>query len=176
MDRSEQFTRHSVNRAAFSATVHCLAGCAAGEALGMVLGSVTGLSHPVTIALSTVLAFAFGYCLTMVPLVRRRTAFGTAMKLAFASDSLTIAVMEIVDNAAMLLIPGAMEAGPVEPLFWGSLVPSLLLAGTAAFPATRWLILHGRGHAVLDGHHGRKPSAGSPNGTGERADDRAGRR
>lgn len=157
MDLTEQYARHSVNRVAFSATVHCLAGCAAGEAAGMVLGSGMRLSHPVTIALSTALAFTFGYCLTLVPLLRAGVPFGSAMKLALASDSLSIAVIEIVDNAAMLVIPGAMEARPAEPLFWGSLVPSLLLAGTAAFPATRWLILRGRGHAAVQEH--RRPDS-----------------
>ncbi len=156
MDLSEQFTRYSVNRIAFSATVHCLAGCSAGETVGMVLGSATRLPRPATIALATVLAFAFGYCLTVVPLLRGGLAFGSALKLALASDSLSIAVMEIVDNAAMLLIPGAMDAGPAEPLFWGSLVPSLLLAGAAAFPATRWLILRGRGHAIVQSHRGSR--------------------
>lgn len=177
MDLSDHYTRRSVNRLAFSATVHCLAGCSIGEFVGMILGAEMRLPRPATIALSTVLAFAFGYFLTMVPLIRGGTPFGSAMKLAFASDSLSIAVMEIVDNAAMLLIPGAMEARPGDPLFWGSLVPSLLLAGTAAFPVTRWLILRGGGHTFLQAHHGpHASSAGPPGERAERTDRHGARR
>ncbi len=160
MDLSEQYARRSLNRAAFSATVHCLAGCSIGEALGMILGAEMRLPNPVTVAISIVLAFVSGYSLTMVPLLRRGMAFRPATKLAFASDSLAIAVMEFVDTAAMLAIPGAMDAGPAEPLFWGSLVLSLLLAGIAAFPVTRWLISRGRGHAVLEKH--RSSGDGGP--------------
>lgn len=144
----------SLNRLAFSATVHCLTGCSIGEVLGMVIGSAMDLSNFLTIVLSVVLAFLFGYALTMVPLLRGGIALGSAMKLAFASDTLSIAVMEIVDNGVMYVIPGAMEAGLAEPLFWGSLATSLILAGIAAFPITRWLISRGRGHAVVQKHHG----------------------
>ncbi|MGE5663503.1 MAG: DUF4396 domain-containing protein [Deltaproteobacteria bacterium] len=153
MDRSEQYARHNLNRMAFSATVHCLAGCSIGEVLGMALGSAMDLSDPATIALSVALAFLFGYSLTMAPLLSGGMTFGTATRLALASDTVTIAVMEIVDNTVMLVIPGAMEAGPAEPLFWGSLMTSLAIAGIAAFPVSRWLISRGRGHAVVQGHH-----------------------
>jgi len=119
------------------------------------------LSNSVTIALSVVLAFLFGYSLTMMPLLREGIAFRTSMKLAFAADTLSIAVMETIDNGVMFLIPGAMEAGLTEPLFWGSLIMSLILAGIAAFPFTRWLISRGRGHAVVQKHHGSySPPAG----------------
>ena len=140
MDLSEQYARHSLNRVAFSATAHCLAGCSIGEVLGMAVGTALSLSTTETIALSIVLAFLFGYSLTMVPLLRGGIAFQPAMKLAFAADSLVIAALELVDNGVMFAIPGATEAGLTDPLFWGSLVTSLILAGIAAFPVTRWLI------------------------------------
>jgi hypothetical protein len=143
----------SLSRVAFSATVHCLTGCAIGEVLGMVLGTALGWSNGATILLSVVLAFVFGYGLTMLPLLRSGLAFGTAVRLALASDTASIALMEIVDNANMLLIPGAMHAGLSTALFWGSLLASLLIAGTAAFPLNRWLIARGRGHAVVHAHH-----------------------
>jgi hypothetical protein len=123
------------------------------------------LSDSMTIAISIVLAFLFGYSLTMMPLLRGGIAFGNAMRLAFAADSLSIAVMEIIDNGVMFIIPGAMEAGLSEPLFWGSLITSLILAGIAAFPVTRWLISRGRGHAIVQKHHGSHlPSAGPGQG------------
>ena len=163
MDNSTHDTRTSLNRVAYSATVHCLTGCSIGEVLGMVIGSAMSLSNSVTIALSVVLAFLFGYSLTMMPLLRGGLAFGPAMKLAFAADTLSIAVMEIIDNIVMFVIPGAMEAGLSEPLFWGSLMASLILAGIAAFPLVRWLISRGRGHAVVQTYHG---SHLSPGGSG----------
>jgi Domain of unknown function (DUF4396) len=148
-------THHSSNRLALSATVHCLTGCSIGEVLGMVSGTALGLRDGATIALSVVLAFVFGYLLTMLPLLRARVAFQTALRLALASDTVSIAIMEIVDNAIMLLIPGAMDAGLGEFTFWGSLALSLLIAGVAAFPAVRWLIVRGRGHAVVHTYHAR---------------------
>ena len=162
MDQSTIVAPSSLNRVAFSATVHCLTGCSIGEVLGMVVGSSINLSNSGTIALSVVLAFLFGYALTMMPLIRRGIALGPAMKLAFASDTLSIALMEIIDNGVMLVIPGAMEAGLTDPLFWGSLVTSLILAGIAAFPLVRWLISRGRGHAVVQKHHGSRSPTGGP--------------
>ena len=144
----------SLNRVAFSATLHCLTGCAIGEVLGMVIGTALGWANWPTIALSVVLAFAFGYSLTMLPLLRAGLAFGAAAPLALASDTLSIGVMEIVDNSVMLLVPGALDAGLDELLFWGSLAFSLLVAGAAAFPVNRWLISRGRGHAVVHAYHG----------------------
>ena len=149
----------SLNRLAFSATVHCLTGCSIGEVLGMVIGTALGWSNWPTVALSVVLAFAFGYLFTLVPLLRAGIATGAALGLAFASDTASITVMEIVDNAIMLLIPGAMDAGLASPLFWGSLIVSVILAGIAAFPVNRWLITRGRGHALVHRHHGHHPSA-----------------
>ncbi|MGH8251528.1 MAG: DUF4396 domain-containing protein [Steroidobacteraceae bacterium] len=143
----------SLNRLAFSATTHCLTGCAIGEVLGMVIGTALGLGNWPTVALAISLAFVSGYLLTMIPLLRSGMALGTALGLALASDTASITIMEIVDNAVMLLIPGAMEAGLAAPLFWASLALSLAIAGVAAYPVVRWLIKRGRGHAVLHGHH-----------------------
>jgi hypothetical protein len=143
----------SLNRLALSATVHCLTGCAIGEVLGMVIGTALGWGDWPTIGLAVVLAFCFGYSLTLVPLLRGGIVLATALPLALASDTVSIAVMEIVDNAIMLAIPGAMEAGLTNLLFWGSLAAALLIAGAIAFPVNRWLIARGKGHAVVHEHH-----------------------
>jgi hypothetical protein len=143
----------SLNRIAFSATAHCLTGCAIGEVLGVVIGTALGWSNLPTIVLAIVLAFIFGYSLTMVPLLRAGLAFAAAVPLALASDTISIAVMELVDNAILLVIPGAMEAGLDELLFWASLAFALLVAGIVAFPVNRWLISRGKGHAVVHAHH-----------------------
>ena len=143
----------SLNSLAFSATVHCLTGCAIGEVLGMVIGTALGWGNAATIALAVVLAFIFGYALTMLPLLRSGLAFGAAVRLALAADTVSITIMEIVDNAIMLVIPGAMDAGLASPLFWGSLAVALVIAGAAAFPVNRWLITRGWGHAVVRQHH-----------------------
>ena len=143
----------SLNRLAFSATVHCLTGCAMGEVLGMVIGTALGWSNFRTIVLAIVLAFFFGYLLTMLPLLGAGLALGAAIPLALASDTISIAVMEVVDNAIMLLIPGALGAGLTDALFWGSLAASLVIAGAVAFPVNRWLIARGKGHAVVHEHH-----------------------
>lgn len=144
----------SLNRLSFSATAHCLTGCAIGEVLGLVIGSALGWGNLATIALAVVLAFFFGYSLTMVPLLRADVALASAIPLAFASDTLSITVMEIVDNLILLLIPGAMEAGPLDLLFGGSLAVALAVAFVAAFPVNRYLIARGRGHAVVHEYHG----------------------
>jgi hypothetical protein len=144
----------SLNRLAFSATAHCLTGCAIGEVLGMVIGTALGWGDVATIALAVVLAFFFGYLLTMLPLLRSGLALSAVLPLAFASDTLSITIMEIVDNLIMVLIPGAMEAGLTNLLFWGSLAFALLVAGAAAFPVNRWLIARGKGHAVVHEYHG----------------------
>jgi hypothetical protein len=143
----------NLNRLAFSATVHCLTGCAIGEVLGMVIGTALGWGDWPTLLLAVVLAFCFGYSLTLVPLLRGGIALATALPLALASDTVSIAVMEVVDNAIMLLIPGAMEAGLTNLLFWGSLAAALAIAGAIAFPVNRWLIARGKGHAVVHEHH-----------------------
>jgi hypothetical protein len=145
---------------AFSATLHCLTGCAIGEVLGMVIGTALGFSDWGTVALAVVLAFFFGYTLTSLPLLRAGLALGAVIPIALASDTLSIAVMEIVDNALILLIPGAIDAGVGDVLFWGSLSVALVIAGLFAYPVNRWLIARGKGHAVVhrSGHHGEFPT------------------
>jgi hypothetical protein len=143
----------SLNRVAFSATVHCLTGCAIGEVLGVIIGTALGWGNLPTIILAIALAYVFGYSLTMLPLLRAGLALGAAIPLAFASDTISIAVMEFVDNVILVAIPGAMEAGLDEFLFWGSLAFALLLAGIAAYPVNRYLIARGKGHAVVHAHH-----------------------
>ena len=143
----------SLNRLAFTATVHCLSGCATGEVLGLVIGTALGWATVPTIALAVALAFLFGYAFTMIPLLRAGLAFGAVLKLALAADTVSVLIMEIVDNAIMLVIPGAMDAGLDSALFWGSLAVALLIAGTVAFPVNRWLIARGKGHAVVHQHH-----------------------
>ena len=144
----------SLNRLAFSATAHCLTGCAIGEVLGMVIGTALGWGDFATIALAVVLAFFFGYSLTMLPLLRSGMGLAAVLPLAFAADTLSITVMEIVDNAIMLMIPGAMEASLTNMLFWGSLAFALAVAFVVAFPVNRYLISRGKGHAVVHEHHG----------------------
>jgi hypothetical protein len=143
----------SLNRLAFTATAHCLSGCAIGEVLGLVIGTALGWATLPTIALAVVLAFLFGYAFTMLPLLRAGLAFGAVLKLALAADTVSVLIMEIVDNAIMVAIPGAMNAGLNSHLFWGSLASALLIAGAAAFPVNRWLIARGKGHAVVHQHH-----------------------
>jgi hypothetical protein len=141
--------------AARQATLHCLTGCAIGEVLGLVIGTALGWGNVATIALAVVLAFFFGYSLTLIPLLRSGLALATTLPLAFASDTLSITVMEIVDNAVILVVPGAMEAGLGSFLFWGSLAFALAVAFVAAYPVNRYLIARGRGHAVVhEYHHG----------------------
>ena len=144
----------SLNRVAFSATLHCLTGCAIGEVLGMVIGTALGWGDVATIALAVALAFLFGYSLTMLPLLRGGLTLGAAIPLALAADTLSITVMEIVDNAVMVLVPGAMEAGLGSLLFWGALAFALAVAFAVAYPVNRYLIARGRGHAVVHEHHG----------------------
>jgi hypothetical protein len=143
----------SLNAVALSATLHCLTGCAIGEVLGMIIGTALGWSEWATIALAVVLAFFFGYALTSLPLLRSGLAFSAVVPIALASDTISIAIMEIVDNAIMLLIPGAMEAGLDSVGFYAALTAALIVAGAAAFPINRWLIGRGKGHAVVHRHH-----------------------
>jgi hypothetical protein len=154
-------SRHggSLNRITALATLHCLTGCAIGEVLGMVIGTGLGWSNAATIALAVSLAFVFGYSLTMLPLLRGGLAFTVALPIAFAADSFSIAVMELVDNGVMLAVPGAMDAPLTNPLFWGALAFALAVAYVVAFPVNRWLIARGQGHAVV---HGRRGGVRSP--------------
>jgi hypothetical protein len=146
----------SLNRTAWSATLHCLTGCAIGEVAGMAIGTALGWSNLATIGLAVVLAFLFGYALTMRPLLASGLGVKQAAGLALASDTASIGVMEIVDNAIMLVIPGAMDAGLGSILFWAALAAALAIAAVAAFPVNRWLIARGRGHAVVHAHHGHR--------------------
>jgi hypothetical protein len=143
----------SLDRLAFSATAHCLTGCAIGEILGLVIATALGWGNAASILLAIVLAFFFGYSLTLWPLLTSGVALGTAVGLALASDTLSIVVMEIVDNLVVLFVPGAMDAGLGDTLFWGSLAASLVVAFAAAFPVNRALIARGHGHAVVHQYH-----------------------
>lgn len=143
-----------LNALAFSATAHCLTGCAIGEVLGLVIGTALGWSDFATIALAVGLAFFFGYSLTSLPLLRSGMALAAVVPIAFAADTVSITVMEVVDNAIMLAVPGAMDAGLDAPLFWGALAVALLIAGAVAFPVNRWMIKRGKGHAAVHAHHG----------------------
>ena len=164
------------DRLALSATVHCLTGCSIGEIAGMVLGTALGWTNLPTVALSIVLAFMFGYALTVRPLLAAGLGLRRALPLALASDTLSIAVMEVVDNGIMLAVPGAMDTPLDSARFWSSLLLSLVLAGIAAFPVNRWLIARGRGHAVVGAHHGShglqlprgSDRSGGPHGSHER--------
>jgi hypothetical protein len=138
---------------AAQATLHCLTGCAVGEVLGMVIGSAAGLSNTATVVLSIALAFLFGYALTMRGVLRSGLSFRDALKVALAADTVSITVMEVIDNATVLVIPGAMDASLTSWLFWGSLAVSLALAFVITMPVNRWMISRGRGHAVVHGHH-----------------------
>jgi hypothetical protein len=138
---------------ALSATLHCLTGCAIGEVLGMIIGTALGWSDGATIALSITLAFFFGYTLTSLPLLRAGMALTAVIPVALAADTISIAIMEVVDNAIMLLIPGAMEASLTDPGFYVALTAALIIAGAAALPVNRWLISRGKGHAVVHQYH-----------------------
>lgn len=138
---------------AINATLHCLTGCAIGEILGLIIGSILGWSALATIALAVALAFLFGYTLSLLPLVKSGMTFGAALTIALAADTLSIATMEIVDNAIMWLIPGAMESGLVDPLFWIAMSIALAAAFVVAVPVNYHLIKRGKGHALMHAHH-----------------------
>ena len=150
----------ALDRVAFSATLHCLTGCAIGEVLGMVAGTALGLSQWGTVALAVALAFLFGYTLTSYPLLRAGLSLAAVVPVALATDTFSIATMEVIDNVIMVAVPGAMDAGVGDVLFWGALSVALVLAGVVAYPVNRWLIARGKGHAVLHetGIHGGPPT------------------
>ena len=141
----------SVNALALAATRHCLTGCAIGEIVATLLAAALALSTAVSLALGIVLAFVFGYSLTLLPLLRASTPLRRALGITFAADTVSVVVMEVVDNVFVLLVPGAMSAGVTDALFWGSLVIGLGIAFAVAYPVNRWLIARGRGHAVMHG-------------------------
>jgi Domain of unknown function (DUF4396) len=143
----------SLNRVALAATWHCLTGCAIGEILGLAIASALDWGNVASIAIAVVLAFFFGYSLTLGPVLRGGVPLRRAARIAFAADTVSITVMEIVDNAIVLAVPGAMEAGLDGGVFWWSLALGLALAFVAAFPVNRALIARGRGHAAVHAHH-----------------------
>ena len=143
----------ALTRAAVSATLHCLTGCAIGEVLGMVIGTALGWGDWATVALAVGLAFVFGYAFTVGPVLRTGLSFRAAVKVALAADTVSILVMEVVDNAVVLTVPGAMEAGLDSALFWGSLAFALAVAFVVTVPVNRAMIARGRGHAVVHGRH-----------------------
>jgi Domain of unknown function (DUF4396) len=143
----------ALTRQAISATLHCLTGCAIGEVLGVVVGTALGWGNAATIVLAIALAFVFGYSFTIAPVRRAGLGLGAALGVALAADTLSITVMEIVDNAVLLLIPGAMDAGLSSPLFWGSLVFALAVAFVVTVPVNRALIARGKGHAAVHRYH-----------------------
>lgn len=143
----------SLNKTSLSATLHCLTGCSIGEVLGMVISSALSFKVFPSIALSVVLAFAFGYALTIRSLLNHGLGVKKSAKLAFAADTASMTSMEVADNAFMLIIPGAMTAGLASLLFWASLATSLVIAFIVAFPVNRWLIARGKGHAVVHEFH-----------------------
>jgi len=142
-----------INHLAKSATLHCLTGCALGEVAGLVIGTVLGWGTGLTILLAVFLAFVFGFTLSAIPLLKTGMAFFAVMPIVFTADTLSIATMEIVDNAVMMVIPGAMSAGLVNPVFWVAMPVSLLAAFIAAYPVNKYLLKKNMGHAVLMKHH-----------------------
>jgi hypothetical protein len=153
MDHAAHGVPDSLTRTAVRATLHCLTGCAIGEVLGMVVATALGWGNAASIALSVVLAFTFGYALTIGPILRAGVPVRRAAGLTVASDTISIATMELVDNAFIVVVPGALAAGLSDALFWWSLLASLLIAFVVTVPVNRWLIARGRGHAVVHGLH-----------------------
>ncbi len=146
---------------ALSATLHCLTGCAIGEIAGLMIGTAIGLSTGWTIVLAVALAFLFGYTLSTLPLLKAGLGFGAALSVVLAADTLSIATMEVVDNAVMALIPGAMDAGLVNAAFWISMMIALTAAFFAAYPVNRYLLQRGKGHALTHGYHGASAATGA---------------
>jgi len=156
-DHESRHTHHGdmdLNKMAASATLHCLTGCALGEVTGLIIGTALGWSMLPTIMLAVALAFVFGFTLSTLPLRKAGLGFFAALSIVFAADTLSIAVMELVDNAVMALIPGAMSAGLVDPLFWISMPIALTAAYFAAYPLNRYLLTKGKGHALVMKYHG----------------------
>ena len=146
---------------AISATLHCLTGCAVGEVAGLMIGTALGLAAGWTVVLAIALAFVFGYALSTLPLVKGGLGIGAALTLVLAADTLSIATMEVVDNAVMAVIPGAMDAGLVNPVFWVGMMIALTVAFVAAYPVNRYLMARGKGHALTHDHHGTAPAGGA---------------
>lgn len=154
MNHAHSAAPPSATRLALDATRHCLTGCAIGEVVGLMISGALGFTTEASIVVGILLAFVFGYSFTFVPLLRGGMALGRAIGVTAAADTISIVVMEAVDNLVVLIVPGAMAAGLSDPLFWGSLALGLVIAFAVAFPVNRWLIARGRGHAVAHGAHG----------------------
>ena len=162
MTTHDHHTHEHASRAmALSATLHCLTGCAIGEIAGLMIGTALGLGTGWTVVLAVALAFLFGYALSTLPLLKSGLTLGAALALVLAADTLSIATMEVVDNAVMATIPGAMDAGLVNPVFWVSMMIALTVAFFAAYPVNRWLMARGKGHALTHDHHGAASAAGA---------------
>jgi uncharacterized protein DUF4396 len=146
----------NLTKTALSATLHCLTGCAIGEIAGLMLGIAFDWSAVVTLITAVSLAFLFGYILSLLPLLKAGLSWKTAMPIVLAADTLSILTMEIVDNAVVFVVPGAMDAGLLNPLFWASLALALFLAFWAAFPVNRYLLSRGKGHALVHEYHHKK--------------------
>lgn len=144
----------SSNAMAVSATLHCLTGCAIGEIVGLMIGTALGLASLQTVVLAVALAFTFGYALSTLPLLQAGVGVATALSVVLAADTLSIATMEVVDNLVMLVIPGAMDSGLVNPVFWVGMALALTAAFFAALPVNRWLLARGKGHALMHQYHG----------------------
>lgn len=151
-----KLSSQGLTRMAVSATLHCLMGCAIGEVLGMVLGTAWGWSNLSTVILSIALAFVFGYALSLRSVLKNGVPLRQAMRIVLLADTMSIATMEIVDNTVMLLVPGAMDTHLGDPLFWGTLAFSLMVAFVVTVPVNRWLIARGKGHAVIHEHMGHR--------------------
>ncbi len=143
----------ALNGVAFSATLHCLTGCAAGEVVGMAVGTALGWGNLGTLALAVALAFLFGYTLTSIPLFRAGLTFAAALPIILATDTVSIAIMEVIDNLFVLAVPGAMEAGLTDWLFWASIAGGFAVAFPFAWYANRYLMARGRGHALVHQYH-----------------------
>lgn len=159
---------------AAQATLHCLTGCAIGEVLGMVIGTSLNWHNAATVVLSIALAFVFGYALTMRGVLRAGVGFADALRVAFAADTVSIAVMEFLDNAVIVAVPGAMDAGLTSLLFWGALAFSLVVAFVLTLPLNRWMISRGRGHAVVHQYHAGQAEHAEPAAHGHSAHDHSG--
>ena len=151
---------HASRSMAVSATLHCLTGCAIGEIAGLIIGTAAGLGNAWTIALSVALAFLFGYSLSTLPLLKAGLAVTAALGVVLAADTLSILTMEVVDNLVMAIIPGAMDAGLVNVVFWIGMMVALSAAFVAAYPVNRVLLRRGKGHALTHGYHGRAVTTG----------------
>jgi hypothetical protein len=146
-------TPRELTRSAISATLHCLTGCALGEVLGMVITTALGWGNAANIVVSIALAFVFGYTLAMRPVLAAGVPFRRALGVALASDTVSITSMELMDNLGLVVIPGAIDAGLGDWLFWASLVGTLAIAFVITVPVNRWLIARGKGHALVHQYH-----------------------